>query len=147
MQLHGRVDQPQLAGLMAAAHIFVLLSLYEGLPLVLLEALACGCRIVTTGLPGCQELLDDIDCELVSYVELPALATIDRLTPHVEEPFAGKLAAALVTMAERVRRTPKPGSTAIFAGLTAQHTWAAVFARVEAAYRLATAARTVKPCR
>ena len=35
----------------------VLPSFYEGVPLVLAEAAACGCRLVATALPGVREAL------------------------------------------------------------------------------------------
>ncbi|WP_054699834.1 glycosyltransferase [Desulfosarcina cetonica] len=50
--IHGPVSQQRLAEIMQSSHLFVLPSLFEGLPLVILEALASGCRIIATGLPG-----------------------------------------------------------------------------------------------
>jgi glycosyltransferase involved in cell wall biosynthesis len=43
----------------AAAHIAVLPSYREGLPRALLEAGACGRPIVTTDVPGCNDVVDD----------------------------------------------------------------------------------------
>jgi len=41
------------------AHIAILPSYREGMPLALLEAAACGKPIVTTDVPGCNHLVED----------------------------------------------------------------------------------------
>lgn len=51
--------RPDVAGILADAHIACLPSYREGLPKALLEALAAGRPIVTTDVPGCREVVID----------------------------------------------------------------------------------------
>ena len=70
------------ADLMAAADVVVISSVWEALPLVLIEALQLGRPVVSTDVGVARELLDD-DAEgvVVPVGDAPALAAalIDRL--------------------------------------------------------------------
>jgi glycosyltransferase involved in cell wall biosynthesis len=45
---------------MSRASVFALSSIYEGLPGALIQAMACGCRVVSTDCPGgAREVLED----------------------------------------------------------------------------------------
>lgn len=134
--VHGRVSQQELARLMGKCHIFILPSFYEGLPLVLLEALAAGCRIITTDLPCCRELLAEAGTDLVSLVRLPALPTIDRPDPGDWQMLQAALAGAISEMASRVQTMPSPVPDEI-AKITLSYTWRAVFQRILASYERA----------
>jgi glycosyltransferase involved in cell wall biosynthesis len=58
VSMPGYVDNPY--RFMGQADTFLLSSRFEGLPTVLIEALACGCPIVSTDCPsGPREILDD----------------------------------------------------------------------------------------
>lgn len=58
VKLLGKLDQNTLARRMNECDVFILPSFYEGLPLVLIEAMACGLRTICTDLPGIQSWLN-----------------------------------------------------------------------------------------
>jgi len=76
----------------AAAHIAVLPSRREGLPMSLLEAAACGRPLVATDVPGCREIArPDVNALLVPPDDPASLAdAIDRLAhdPGLRRQFA-----------------------------------------------------------
>ena len=60
---------------MARASVFVLSSVYEGLPGVLIQAMACGCPVVSTDCPGgSREILSDGE-----YGALAGVGNVDAL--------------------------------------------------------------------
>jgi glycosyltransferase involved in cell wall biosynthesis len=140
--VHGRISQLELARLMGRSHIFILPSFFEGLPLVLLEALASGCRIISTDLPGCRELLGGSPQDLVEFIKLPTLQNIDHPNPHDLEGLQTRLAEAITSMADRVRRAPSPCAEEIHK-ITSFFDWKSVFQRIFSAY---TQVLTEKNC-
>lgn len=54
----GKLEQMELAKVYNTCDIFALPSFSEGLPLTVIEALACGDRVVMSDLPGIREWLD-----------------------------------------------------------------------------------------
>ncbi|MDO9578484.1 MAG: glycosyltransferase family 4 protein [Candidatus Cloacimonadales bacterium] len=75
----GALPQHELAQHFRRSDIFVLPSFFEGLPLVLIEAIACRLRIVVSDLPGLREFLGKEFCksDLISFVPLPRLKNRD----------------------------------------------------------------------
>jgi glycosyltransferase involved in cell wall biosynthesis len=55
----GALGQDELPARWAAADVFCLPSFDEGVPVVLMEAMACGLPVVTTRIAGIPELVDD----------------------------------------------------------------------------------------
>ncbi|WP_319778959.1 glycosyltransferase family 4 protein [Maridesulfovibrio sp.] len=132
--VHGILPHQQLGQLMRNSDIFVLPSFYEGLPLVLLEALACGCRIITTDLPGVQELFSINPADTIHMVKLPPLQTIDA--PRTEDmPMLNKQLQSALRDAIFAVQSGKQPDVKLITQLTEQYTWNNIFKRIESVYR------------
>ena len=126
--LHGQLDPPGLADLMRRSRVCVLPSFYEGLPLVLVEAMACGCSLVATRLPGIVESLAQPMGDALELVDLPRLRGPDDPEPGDRPRFVDNLTRALAVALEKPLAVPDPETLRPFG-------WDAVFARVEAVWR------------
>ena len=136
IDLKGILPQQELAGLFRQSQVFVLPSFYEGLPLVLLEALACGMRIVTTDLPGVREFFAGPinDKGFVEYVALPPLRSIDEPLEAALPDFEKCLTAVIMRQLERIQDkgfTSLPDDVRHAVGTM---TWAAVFRKIIALF-------------
>jgi glycosyltransferase involved in cell wall biosynthesis len=134
--VHGTLDHRELAGLMKRTHLFVLASYFEGLPLVLLEALASGCRIVATALPGSKEVLGQAGNRFVCLIDLPPLKTVDAPFAKDEERLEIALAEAIRQQIVDAHKTSQI-DMALVKHVTDHYTWPEVFKRVEAVYQTA----------
>lgn len=134
--LLGALPQEELAEVFRSADLFVLPSFYEGLPLVVLESIACGCRVVVTDLPGMDTWLPAaLDRSgLVERVPRPRLRGPDEPEPADLPGFTADLAAAITRQLQRCfRGEPLPSGR--ICGLLAAMTWEGVFRRVQEVYR------------
>ena len=107
----GAVPQAELPVVLSAADVFVLPTASEGLANAWVEALACGTPVVTTKIPGAQELLTD-----------PAYGRMAARDP-------GAIAAAV----NELLAAPPPRA-AVLAG-AGQFSWAANAAALVASWR------------
>jgi glycosyltransferase involved in cell wall biosynthesis len=94
LKMPGFVDNPY--AYMGRANLFVMASRYEGICNVLIEALACGCRVVATDCPGGgpREILEDGKWgRLVPVGDVPALALAMEKAlaePHEAAPLVAR---------------------------------------------------------
>jgi len=111
LELLGHV--PDIASVWAKAHIAVLPSRREGLPLSLLEAAACGRAIVATDVPGCREIARaGVNALLVPVDDAPALAdAVQRLAQDAA--LRAKFAAAGRALVEREFAGSRVGGEAV----------------------------------
>lgn len=92
----GRMAQEDLAELYNHADVFVLPSFFDGIPLVVIEALACGDRVVVSSLPGIDRWLkQNAPGADVRIVQLPAMKNTDEPDPAGLPRFENDLARAL----------------------------------------------------
>ena len=96
LDFRGKVSQDDLVAGYNASEVFVLPSLSEGLPLVVIEALACGCKVVVPDLPGIREwVASSIDDAPVWYVTPPAMVEDGGADPADAPRFEQELARTL----------------------------------------------------
>jgi glycosyltransferase involved in cell wall biosynthesis len=129
----GAQPQEAVARLLQVSDAFVLPSLFEGLPLTMLEALGCGCPSVVSALPTIASWVPPAWGE-AGWVDLvPELATTRADEPVAADVprFVADLAAAL---SRRLARRPMPEERQEIAAALRPHTWSAVFDRYERIY-------------
>ena len=92
----GRLTQQELAAEFNRSHIFILPSFYEGLPLVTVEAMACGLQVIMTDLPGISQwLAAEAKGNEVIYVTPPEMNNTDVPDEESLGQFEKRLAAAI----------------------------------------------------
>lgn len=106
----GAVDYEDVGVLMNRAHVFVLPAFHEPFGLVVLEALACGCRVVTTDQAGPPSFVPGSLRQSGEAILVPGLpdlnpaaAAIERFTADLAEAMAWQL-QQLPSAADRCRR-------------------------------------------
>jgi glycosyltransferase involved in cell wall biosynthesis len=138
--VHGAVSQNRLAEIMKRSHVFVLPLFYEGLPLGVLEALASGCRIVATDLPGVTEILGDMNADFIDLVATPRLRDVDKPMKEDQNRFETDLKDALRHQIVAAEKQPTIDLSGIAERMSA-FSWDGIFKKVQAVYDAAAASR------
>lgn len=131
--VHGPLPQHELAALMRNAHVMVLPSLFEGLPLVVLEAIASGCRVIATDLPGTREISERLQTPYIHLVKTPPLHQVDKLSIEAGESFTRDLAIGLQQVIGECRHQPELVLDSLKTRID-HYSWAKVYARTETIY-------------
>lgn len=96
----GRLTPNEVAKKYKGSDIFILPSFFDAIPLVVIEALACGMKVVLTELPGVREFFEkNAPKANIRYVKLPTLKNIDEPVkeelPEFEERLAGMITESI----------------------------------------------------
>lgn len=118
----GQLPQQKIAQIYRQSDIFVLPSFYEGMPLVVPEALACGLSVAVTDLPGFAEWLRPFSGK-VALIPRPEMASSDEPTQQGREDFIRDIAKALRRFAQGPGQGTVPDMT--------DYSWAGLTLRLE----------------
>jgi len=94
---HGNISQKKLVEIFNMSHLFVLPSFFEGLPLVILEALACGCNVIVTEIENIKTWLKKelIDLNAIKFIPMPKTTSVDKILDSEKEKFVNDLKNAM----------------------------------------------------
>jgi len=98
----GVLNKNRVAELNRKSNGLILPSYYEGLPLVIFEAMACGIPVVMTDLPGIRDWVsENVPNSRILYVPSPKMKNLDEPTesdlPEFEKNLADKIIQMLST--------------------------------------------------
>lgn len=129
---HGPVAQTHLAEAMRAGQVFILPSYYEGLPLVIVEAMACGLYTIVPPFLSLQAHLSDRlnQSPLIEYVAHPRIENADE--PRIEDLPAYRERLGQAMQLQVKRALAQPALAQRYYTDIAASSWQGVSARIEA---------------
>ena len=133
VRVHGALSQEDLAKIFRQCHILVLPSFFEGLPLVILEGLASGCRVLATDLPGTKEILGNSIAGFIALIPTPRLHHIDQPYKEDEFLFEKNLRTGLQQQIDAASRCAQIDLSPVQDKLDA-YTWTGIFKKVKEVY-------------
>lgn len=93
----GQISQKQAAEIYHRSHLFILPSYYEGMPLVVPEALAAGMKVAVTDLPGFDAWLEPFS-EWVRLIPRPEMISLDEPTEEGRRQFIQDIAEGILEL-------------------------------------------------
>ena len=109
VQFLGMLSQAELAEQFRKSDVFILPSFFEGLALVNIEAMACGCKVVCSDIPGMKDWFEEnVPGEQIAFVKLPRMENTDEPVAEELPAFEQRLAEALQQKLEQTEEeTPQ----------------------------------------
>jgi glycosyltransferase involved in cell wall biosynthesis len=131
----GKLEQSEVAEKFKDSHLFVLPSFFEGLPLVVIESLACGCAAIITRLPDIETWLhsDLADNDVIKFIPLPKLKSIDEPHEHEIDNFIENLKKTVEYYAYKFFQNDFP-DTLKFIKYLSEHSFENLFKRIYKVY-------------
>lgn len=128
----GNLPQENLARLFRDSDIFVLPSFFEGQPLVLIEAIASGLRVVTTDLPGVKDWIGTHinSSGIIEYVDMPELSSIDMPVESELPCFENRLREAVEVQFTRMQGHDNADEDFVYESIK-KLSWSGVFSAME----------------
>ncbi|MFH2013028.1 MAG: glycosyltransferase family 4 protein [Pseudomonadota bacterium] len=133
VRVYGALPQESVSEIMRRSHILILPSFYEGLPLVILEGLASGCRIVATDLPGIEAMLGNSNTDFITLVKTPRLRSTDQPYQEDEYSFEQNLNEAIHKQINAAYECPQICLSPI-QDIIDSYNWTGIFKKVREAY-------------
>ena len=129
----GAVSEQAVAEILRCVDVFALPSLFEGLPLVMLEAVASGCPCLISRLPTIESWVpaEWANSGLFQFVD--ALDTIDADVP-VKSDTSRYVADLAVGITQMLAKPISRQQRLAFADNVVDHTWSRVFDRYQRVY-------------
>ncbi len=97
----GKLSQEELAKEYNKSDIFALPSFSEGLPLTVIEAMACGCKVIVTDLPGIRPWIkENVEHAPIFFVTPPEMRNADEPAAESLKEFEKNIARAIEVCAD-----------------------------------------------
>ncbi len=128
----GALPQDELEQLLKTSDIFILPSFFEGLPLVVIEALASGAKVICTDLPGLDNFLGEKlkQLDAIRYVDMPRLKDVDVPFEEDIESFEQELITKIDEVSYEIINNKEYKIDEVIENLK-DKTWTGLFNRLE----------------